>query len=53
MSRLGLQNSGEFTPHIRWKASTSSWEMSAEGGAIPFNFTQAVIDMGNIQTGWG
>jgi hypothetical protein len=54
---LNLSNgTGTYTHHIRYMASTSSWSMSATGegqkGQIPFQFTQAIIDLANIQTGW-
>lgn len=49
---LNLNNGGDFTPHIRYMASTSSWRMSAENGAEDFTMTQAVFDMENIATGW-
>lgn len=54
---LNLSNgTGQYTHHIRYMASTSSWSMSATGegqkGQIPFQFTQAIIDLENIQTGW-
>jgi len=44
---------GDFTPFIRFMASTSSWEMSQDGGTAPFTFTQAIVDLENIRTGWG
>jgi len=50
---LNLNNSGNFTPHIRYMASTSSWSYSTENGQQPFTFTQAVFDLENIKTGWG
>ena len=50
---LNLNNGGDFIAHIRYMASTSSWTMSSENGQKPFTFTQAVIDLENIQTGWG
>lgn len=49
---LNLNNGGEFTPHIRYMASTSSWSMSSENGMQPFQFTQAIFDFENIKTGW-
>lgn len=54
---LNLSNgTGEYTHHIRYMASTSSWSMSAtdEGarGQIQFQFTQAIFDLENIKTGW-
>jgi len=50
---LNLHNGGgDFTPHIRFMASTSSWRMSAEGGPVDFDFTQAVFDLDQIKTGW-
>ena len=49
---LNLSNGGEYTPHIRYMASTSSWSMSTENGMQPFTFEQAVFDLENIQTGW-
>lgn len=44
---------GDFAPFIRFMASTSSWEMSQDGGTVPFTFTQAIVDLENIRTGWG
>lgn len=41
-----------YTPHIRYMASTSSWSMSTENGMQPFQLTEAVFDLENIQTGW-
>jgi hypothetical protein len=49
---LNLNNGGNFTPHIRFLASTSSWTQSGEGGQQTFQFTQAVFDLENIKTGW-
>lgn len=52
MSILNLQSGGDFTPHIRFMASTCSWKKSAEGGAVDFDFTQAIFDLEQIETGW-
>lgn len=49
---LNLNNGGDFTPHIRYMASTSSWRMSGENGPEDFKLTQAVFDFENIETGW-
>lgn len=49
---LNLNNGGDFTPHIRFLASTSSWTQSSENGQVPFQFTQAIFDLDNIKTGW-
>jgi hypothetical protein len=50
---LNLQSGGDFTPHIRYMASTASWKMSAEGGPVDFSFDKlAVFDLEQIQTGW-
>jgi hypothetical protein len=49
---LNLNNGGDFTPHIRFLASTSSWTQSSEGGQQAFQFSQAIFDLDNIQTGW-
>ncbi len=46
-------NSGEFTPHIRWMASTSSWKISTENGAENVTWQHAMFDLAGIQTGWG
>ena len=46
-------NNGDFTPHIRWMASTSSWKISTDDGHQPVTWKQAIFDLGNIQTGWG
>lgn len=48
-------SSNTFNHHIRYMASTSSWSMSrtdGQNGQVPFTFTQAVIDLDNIVTGW-
>lgn len=50
---LNFGGGGDYMPHIRYMASTSSWAMSTENGAQPFQFTQAIFDLENIQTGWG
>lgn len=49
---LNLNNGGDFTPHIRWMASTSTWQMSSENGLVQFDLTQAIMDFENIRTGW-
>lgn len=50
---LNLNNGGgDFLPHIRYMASTSSWSMSGENGQQQFQFTQAIFDLENIRTGW-
>jgi hypothetical protein len=50
---LHLSSGGDFQPYINFKASISTWEMSKDGGAQPFTFTQAIADIENIQQGWG
>lgn len=47
------RSGGDFSPFIRFMASTSSWEMSADGATKAFTFTQAIADIANIRTGWG
>ena len=48
---LNLSN-GEFTPHIRWMASTSSWKISTEDGQEPLTWQHAIFDLAGIRTGW-
>ncbi len=43
---------GDYLGFVRYMASTSSWEMSAEGGKQPFTFSKAAFDFSNIETGW-
>lgn len=52
---LNLGNAGDFKGHIRYMASTSSWSMSVKDSKEQKNFvfTQAVIDLEKIKTGWG
>ena len=52
---LNLGNTGDFKGHIRYMASTSSWSMSVKDSKEQKNFvfTQAVIDLEKIKTGWG
>jgi len=50
---LNLNNQGEYTPHIRFMASTSSWKKSGPDGMQNFNFTKAVFDLEKIMTGYG
>lgn len=44
--------SNAFKPYVRYMASTSSWSKSGDNGAEPFQFTQGVFDLHNIETGW-
>ena len=44
--------SGSFTPYLRYMASTSSWQMSGDGGSENVQLSQAVFDLENIKTGW-
>lgn len=44
---------GDFTPHIRYEASTSSWSMSSPDGKVPCAMQTAIFDLENIGTGWG
>ena len=46
-------NNGDFTPHIRYMASTSSWTLSTDDGQQPFTFTKAIVNLATIETGWG
>ena len=48
---LNLQT--DFTPHIRWMAQGSAWRKSAPDGHEIVEWTHAVFDLANIQTGWG
>ena len=42
-----------FTPFIRFKASSVTWEMGEEGLVDTFEFNSpAVFDFGRIQLGW-
>lgn len=50
---LNLNAGGDFIPHIRYMASTSSWSMSTENGQQHFNMTEVIFDLENIKTGWG
>ena len=50
---LNLQNDSNFTPHVRWMASTSTWKKSTEDGTVDVQIPQAVYDLENIKTGWG
>jgi len=54
---LGGGGGGDFTAHVRYMASTSSWKMSMEGADNPpveFAFDQpAIFDLEQIKTGWG
>jgi len=49
---LNLSDTSNFTPHIRWMASTSSWQASSEGGPEIVSWSEAVFDLGKIRTGW-
>ncbi len=46
-------NNGNFIPHIRYMASTSSWTLSTDDGQQPFTFTKAIVNLATIETGWG
>jgi hypothetical protein len=50
---LKFQDGGNFKPHIRYKASTSSWEISSENGMQTLQLQPSVFDLENIKTGWG
>ena len=50
---LNLKIGGNAVPHIRWMASTSSWNYSSEAGQQPFQFGQAIFDLAQVRTGWG
>ena len=49
---LNFQDSSSFTPHIRWMASTSTWQKSGDNGPEVINWTEAVFDLERIKTGW-
>lgn len=49
---LNLNNGGNYKGHIRYLASTSSWQKSSENGLQNFQFTAMVFDLDNIKTGW-
>ena len=48
---LSLSN-GDFTPHVRWMASTSSWKMSTEDEPKNVTWKHAIFDLAGIKTGW-
>lgn len=50
---LNLSNGGDYTPHIRYMASTQTWRMSSENGVVDFQFSQCIADLANIKTGYG
>lgn len=50
---MSLNLGCDFTPHIRWMASTASWKISTENGADPVEWQHAIFDLAGIQTGWG
>ena len=50
---LHLSSGGDFTPYVRFMASTSTWEMNADGERKSFTFTKAIADLANINQGWG
>lgn len=50
---MPLNLHGDFTPHIRWMAQSSSWRMSGPDGHEPVTWEHAIFDLANIQTGWG
>ena len=50
---MPLNLHGDFTPHIRWMAQTSTWRKSAPNGHEPVTWEHAIFDLANIQTGWG
>jgi hypothetical protein len=49
---LNLSNSSNFTPHIRWMASTSTWMKSTDDGIVEVQIPLAIYDLKNIKTGW-
>ena len=51
MSSLNLTT--DFTTHIRWMASMSTWRKSTPDGVQDTTWTRAVFDLANIRTGWG
>ena len=48
---LSLSN-GDFTPHIRWMASTSSWKISTDDEPETITWKHAIFDLAGIETGW-
>ena len=50
---MSLNLGCDFTPHIRWMASTASWKILTENGADPVEWQRAIFDLAGIQTGWG
>ena len=49
---LNLQNDSNFTPHIRWMASTSTWKKSTDDGTVDVEIPQAIYDLEDVKTGW-
>ena len=50
---LNLKNDGNFTPHVRWMASTSTWKKSTDDGTVDVEIPLSIYDLENVQTGWG
>jgi hypothetical protein len=49
---LNFADSSNFTPNMRWMASTSSWQRSGENGPEVITWSEAVFDLERIKTGW-
>ena len=49
---LNLSDTSNFVPNIRWMASTSTWQRSSENGTEVVNWSEAVFDLAEIETGW-
>ena len=49
---LNLDGGGSVQPFVNYKAQMQVWEKSGEDGKTTFQFTKAVFDFDNIQTGW-
>jgi hypothetical protein len=50
---LNLQNNANFTPHVRWMASTSTWKKSTDDGTVDVEIPLAIYDLEHVKTGWG
>ena len=50
---LNLTSNGQYVPHIRWMASSSTWILSVQGSEHkPVQLGQLLFDLWNIRTGW-
>ena len=50
---IDLTSNGQYVPHIRWMASSSTWTLSVQGSQHkPVQLDQLLFDLWNIRTGW-